>query len=631
MRAANCKSLDFGTPHCPMSVPLLFVLFLPVFDHLTAANCFKPHQNGGGGGGSSTSRTTRAENKGNKTKTTTTTTAKLKQKGNRISSNGVGHVPQKHDSPVPTIDHPPIAIVSSPSASLSQHRQKQQQQSAGVDTNNCNSNTTTAKISNNNNIGANTQQQRRSEAATAGTSSSRLSGGDAVAASSKGIAARLRSASDAPPATAASPPAAVVNGSSSSSASQQGTAAEKAAAKKRNSSTASKKKMRLMGCVLGQGGHNGQDEEEREQERVNREINKELKKDKKVLRATHRLLLLGAGESGKSTIVKQMRILHINGFNEQEKCEKIQDIRRNVRDSITVILKAMDEIDPPVRVDSPAVEPSKAFILALPANQSPDEYSPELYDHVVNCWTDPGVQACFQRSNEYQLIDCAKYFLDKVDVVRKPDYDPSEQDILRCRVMTTGIFETKFEVDKVRFHMFDVGGQRDERRKWIQCFNDVTAIIFVCASSSYNLVLWEDNTQNRLRESLALFKNIWNNRWLKSISVILFLNKQDMLAEKIKEGRHRLETYFPDFANYQLPQDERVPQDEDIGVYRAKCYIRGEFLKISSAGVTSKDNSHTHTCYPHFTCAVDTENIRRVFNDCRDIIQRIHLKQYELL
>uniref|UniRef100_A0A914MDL7 Uncharacterized protein n=1 Tax=Meloidogyne incognita TaxID=6306 RepID=A0A914MDL7_MELIC len=53
--------------------------------------------------------------------------------------------------------------------------------------------------------------------------------------------------------------------------------------------------------------------------------------------------------------------------------------------------------------------------------------------------------------------------------------------------------------------------------------------------------------------------------------------------------------------------------------------------KISSAGVTNKDNSHTHTCYPHFTCAVDTENIRRVFNDCRDIIQRIHLKQYELL
>jgi hypothetical protein len=62
------------------------------------------------------------------------------------------------------------------------------------------------------------------------------------------------------------------------------------------------------------------------------------------------------------------------------------------------------------------------------------------------------------------------------------------------------------------FSMFDVGGQRDERRKWIQCFNDVTAIIFVTACSSYNMVLREDPTQNRLRESLDLFKSIWNNR-----------------------------------------------------------------------------------------------------------------------
>lgn len=62
--------------------------------------------------------------------------------------------------------------------------------------------------------------------------------------------------------------------------------------------------------------------------------------------------------------------------------------------------------------------------------------------------------------------------------------------------------------------MFDVGGQRDERRKWIQCFNDVTAIIFVTACSSYNMVLREDPTQNRLRESLDLFRSIWNNRYL---------------------------------------------------------------------------------------------------------------------
>ena len=98
-------------------------------------------------------------------------------------------------------------------------------------------------------------------------------------------------------------------------------------------------------------------------------------------------------------------------------------------------------------------------------------------------WKDAGVQACFDRSNEYQLIDCAKYFLDKVDVIKDEEkFQPTEQDILRARVLTSAIFETTFRVNKVKFHMFDVGGQRDERRKWIQCFNDVTAIIFVAAS-----------------------------------------------------------------------------------------------------------------------------------------------------
>lgn len=48
------------------------------------------------------------------------------------------------------------------------------------------------------------------------------------------------------------------------------------------------------------------------------------------------MLLLGAGESGKSTIVKQMRILHVNGFSEKEKKQKIEDIKKNIRDAIIV-------------------------------------------------------------------------------------------------------------------------------------------------------------------------------------------------------------------------------------------------------------------------------------------------------
>ena len=44
-------------------------------------------------------------------------------------------------------------------------------------------------------------------------------------------------------------------------------------------------------------------------------------------------------------------------------------------------------------------------------------------------------------------------------------------------------------------------------------------------------------------------------RWLKNISTILFLNKLDLLTEKIVAGRSKLEETFPDFVRYQTPID----------------------------------------------------------------------------
>ena len=58
--------------------------------------------------------------------------------------------------------------------------------------------------------------------------------------------------------------------------------------------------------------------------------------------------------------------------------------------------------------------------------------------------------------------------------------------------------------------------------------------------------------QNRLRESLELFESIWNNRWLRTISIILFLNKQDILRKKVDEGK-KVEDYFPEFQSYRCP------------------------------------------------------------------------------
>ncbi|XP_070561379.1 guanine nucleotide-binding protein G(s) subunit alpha-like [Ptychodera flava] len=396
--------------------------------------------------------------------------------------------------------------------------------------------------------------------------------------------------------------------------------------------------------------------------RRSKEIDKFLKKSGKEYQTYHKrwmkLLLLGAGESGKSTIMKQMKILHEDGFSDEERRQKVLSIKRNLHDAILTITEAMSTLTPPIPLANPENQYRLDYIQDV--SSRPDyDFPKEFFEYTIALWQDKGVRQTYERSNEYQLIDSAKYFLDKTEEVSKDDYLPTDQDVLRCRTMTTGIFETKFEVKGVNFHMFDVGGQRDQRMKWIQLFNDTTALIFVAACSGYDLVLREDPSQNRLVEAFELFTRIWKNRYLKRVSSILFLNKTDILAEKVLGGRTQIGRYFPEFNEFVVRKEssmiktdafEREPTcfclpvrepranayhsrrvssaEEDREILKAKSYILHRFVRITQEDEKLKSMKF---CYPHFTCAVDTKNIERVFNDCRDIIQREHLRNYDLL
>ena len=98
--------------------------------------------------------------------------------------------------------------------------------------------------------------------------------------------------------------------------------------------------------------------------------------------------------------------------------------------------------------------------------------------------------------------------------------------------------------------MFDVGGQRSERKKWIHCFENVTSVIFLAAISEYDQVLIEDETVNRMQEALTLFDSICNSKWFTSTSMILFLNKVDLFKEKLTKSP--LSDYFPDYTGTPL-------------------------------------------------------------------------------
>ncbi|EHB08613.1 Guanine nucleotide-binding protein G(s) subunit alpha [Heterocephalus glaber] len=355
---------------------------------------------------------------------------------------------------------------------------------------------------------------------------------------------------------------------------------------------------------------------EKAQSKISRKIDEQLQKDEQIYLATHRQLLLGANKSGKSTIFKQERFLHGKEFDgENEKATEVQNIKNNLKEAIETIVAEMSCLLPPVELANPENQCRVDYVLSSRTVLN-FSFPPEFYKHTKALWEDAGVHACYERSSEYQLIDCARYFLDKVDVIKQPHCVPSHQDLLRCCVHTLGIFETKFQVDKVNFHMFDVVGLYYFRRIWCEYLNNVAAIIFVVDSSSYEL---SDMETNILQETLDIFRSMWC-MCPGSLCVLLFLNKQDLLSEKILAGKSKIEDHFPEFAHYATPDDAPSEPGEDPRVTRANYFIRNEFMRISIA-CGNKD----HHCYPQFICAVDAENIHCVFSHCCDILQCLHL------
>lgn len=83
-------------------------------------------------------------------------------------------------------------------------------------------------------------------------------------------------------------------------------------------------------------------------------------------------------------------------------------------------------------------------------------------------------------------------FCDDIDRFWDKSYIPTDQDLLRSRLRTTGITETIFDLGQLTYRMFDVGGQRSERKKWIHCFENVNCLLFLVAISGYDQCLVED-------------------------------------------------------------------------------------------------------------------------------------------
>ncbi|XP_037757740.1 guanine nucleotide-binding protein subunit alpha-14 isoform X1 [Chelonia mydas] len=354
----------------------------------------------------------------------------------------------------------------------------------------------------------------------------------------------------------------------------------------------------MAGCCLSA--------EEKESQRISAEIERQLRRDKRDARRELKLLLLGTGESGKSTFIKQMRIIHGSGYTDEDKKSFTKLVYQNIFTAVQAMIRAMDTLK--IQYTSEQNKENAQLIREVEVDRV-TALERKQVEAIKKLWADPGIQECYDRRREYQLSDSAKYYLTDIDRIALPSFVPTQQDILRVRVPTTGIIEYPFDLENIIFRMVDVGGQRSERRKWIHCFESVTSIIFLVALSEYDQVLAECDNENRMEESKALFKTIITYPWFLNSSVILFLNKKDLLEEKIMYSH--LISYFPEYTGPK--QDVKAAREFILKLYQ------------------DQNPDKEKVIYSHFTCATDTENIRFVFAAVKDTILQLNLREFNLV
>ncbi|NXN56441.1 GNA14 protein, partial [Rynchops niger] len=196
----------------------------------------------------------------------------------------------------------------------------------------------------------------------------------------------------------------------------------------------------MAGCCLSA--------EEKESQRISAEIERQLRRDKRDARRELKLLLLGTGESGKSTFIKQMRIIHGSGYTEEDRKGFTKLVYQNVFTAMQAMIRAMDTLK--IQYTSKENEESAQMISEVEVDKV-TVLERKQAEAIKQLWEDPGIQECYDRRREFQLSDSAKYYLTDLDRIAMPSFVPTQQDILRVRVPTTGITEYPFDLENTIF------------------------------------------------------------------------------------------------------------------------------------------------------------------------------------
>ncbi len=264
-----------------------------------------------------------------------------------------------------------------------------------------------------------------------------------------------------------------------------------------------------------------------------------------------KLLMLGAGESGKSTIVKQLRRIHRSKLTQSELDNVSNALHRNAVDCLVALLDAAESFGYAL-----ADEEEREAAAVARQHTDGERLSPVQAAQLRKLFAGGAVQKALERRAEFWLLDSCEYYMEHVERFAEAGFEPTEEDVVMARVRTTGLVTTRLEQrvvqsdqdapSKLHFEVVDVGGQRSERRKWVKCFADVKAVLFVINLAGYNRVLFEAPDQFRIQEALDMLRDISHLDTFADTPLFIFLNKKDLFEKMILQ--EDMKAAFPDYT-----------------------------------------------------------------------------------
>jgi len=296
-------------------------------------------------------------------------------------------------------------------------------------------------------------------------------------------------------------------------------------------------------------------------------VDAQLEEERRKAALDFKVLVLGAGESGKSTVIKQLRNVYLgkNAISRTEIESYTSVLHTNTIQAMKLLIRACETLDIPLAES----EEKAQQVLALEDNATLQSENALV---IKELWDSEPLQAAFARKSEIYFPDAGPYYFENAYRFTESDFLPSEEDTVMARVRTTGMVMTEFDITPIHWRIVDVGGQRSERKKWIRFFDDVEAILFVVNLAGYNQVLFEDQSKNRMIESLELFEQVANYDCFKNTPIYLFLNKKDLFEQLLRN--RDITCLFPDYDGEKTTQAQldyiakqfqsRLPEGKDL-------------------------------------------------------------------